>query len=139
MIEAFLPRHPVDGAPFSREEFAERLQAKERRYHIHHPFQVRMNNGELDVEAIRGWTANRYYYQTTIPVKDAAILSNCPDRATRRLWIQRILDHDGSDGDEGGLEAWLALGAAVGLERDELEDHRHVLPGVRFAIDAYYH
>ncbi|MEM9387621.1 MAG: pyrroloquinoline-quinone synthase PqqC [Pseudomonadota bacterium] len=138
MIEALLPRRVTDEAPYSREEFQAKLQEKERFYHIHHPFQVRMNSGELDAEAIRGWTANRYYYQTTIPVKDAAIMANCADRETRRLWIQRILDHDGSDGDEGGLEAWLALGAAVGLEREELEDHRHVLPGVRFAIDAYY-
>jgi pyrroloquinoline-quinone synthase len=138
MIESLRPRHVPDEPPLSREEFAARLQDRERYYHIHHPFQVMMNSGQLDREAIRGWTANRYYYQTTIPVKDAAILSNCHDRAARRLWVQRILDHDGSEGDEGGLEAWLALGKAVGLEREELEDHRHVLPGVRFAIDAYY-
>lgn len=138
MIEALLPRRVDESTPWSREEFAERLRAKECFYHIHHPFHVRMNGGELDREAIRGWTANRYYYQTTIPVKDAAIISNCSDRDARRLWVQRILDHDGADGEEGGLEAWLALGAAVGLSRQELEDHRHVLPGVRFAIDAYY-
>jgi pyrroloquinoline-quinone synthase len=138
MIQAFLPRRLEETTPLTREEFERRLRAKERFYHIHHPFHVRMNSGELDADAVRGWTANRYYYQTTIPVKDAAIMANCPDRAARRLWVQRILDHDGAAGEEGGLEAWLALGAAVGLSREELEDHRHVLPGVRFAIDAYY-
>ncbi len=64
-------------------------------------------------------------------------MANCPDRDARRLWVQRILDHDGVDGDDGGIEAWLQLGEAVGLEREELRDQRHVLPGVRFAVDAY--
>ncbi len=96
-----------------------------------------MNTGKLDKAAIQGWVANRFYYQTTIPIKDAAIMSNCPDRDTRRLWVQRIIDHDGVAGDEGGIEAWLQLGDAVGLKRKELLSYEHVLPGVRFAIDAY--
>jgi pyrroloquinoline-quinone synthase len=96
-----------------------------------------MNEGGLDREAVRGWVANRFYYQIKIPQKDAAILSNCPDREIRRQWIQRILDHDGRKGDEGGIEAWLRLGEAVGLGREEITDLRHVLPGVRFAVDAY--
>jgi len=70
-------------------------------------------------------------------VKDAAVLSNCPDRAMRREWIHRILDHDGHGDDAGGIEAWAQLALAVGLARDALEDLRHVLPGVRFAVDAY--
>ena len=70
-------------------------------------------------------------------VKDAAVLANCRDRDARRLWVQRILDHDGASGDEGGIEAWLRLGEAVGLSREEMLDERHVLPGVRFAVDAY--
>jgi pyrroloquinoline-quinone synthase len=86
---------------------------------------------------VRGWVANRFYYQIQIPRKDAAILSNCPDRGIRREWIQRILDHDGHTGDEGGIEAWLRLAEAVGLAREEVVDLRHVLPGVRFAVDAY--
>ena len=112
----------------------------ERFYHIHHPFQVQMNEGGLDAEAVRGWVANRYYYQIQIPRKDAAILSNCPEREIRQIWIQRILDHDGAaaEGPEaGGIEAWLRLGEAVGLTREEVIDQRHVLPGVRFAVDAY--
>ncbi len=123
--------------PWSREEFERRLRDKEKYYHIHHPFQVMMNDGELDRDAIRGWVANRFYYQTSIPVKDAAILANCRDRGFRRQWIQRILDHDGLEGEDGGIEAWLQLGEAVGLSREELLNEEHVLPGVRFAVDAY--
>lgn len=128
---------PSNAAPFAREAFERRLRDKERFYHIHHPFQVRMNAGELDRPAIQGWVANRFYYQTNIPVKDAAIMANCRDRDARRLWVQRIIDHDGVEGDDGGIEAWLQLGEAVGLSREETLDERHVLPGVRFAIDAY--
>jgi pyrroloquinoline-quinone synthase len=121
----------------NRQDFEARLRAMERFYHIHHPFHLAMNEGGLDRDAVRGWVANRYYYQIQIPLKDAAILSNCSDRDIRREWIQRILDHDGRQGDEGGTEAWLRLGEAVGLERTEVVDLRHVLPGVRFAVDAY--
>lgn len=126
-----------DAAPMSRVAFETALRAKESLYHINHPYQVRMNEGQLDQRAIRGWVANRFYYQTSIPIKDAAVMANCDDRDARRLWIQRILDHDGVDGDDGGIEAWLQLGEAVGLTREELLDERHVLPGVRFAVDAY--
>jgi len=65
------------------------------------------------------------------------MLSNCPDREVRREWIQRILDHDGRSGDEGGIEAWIQLGEAVGFSRAEITSLRHVVPGVRFAVDAY--
>ena len=123
--------------PWTRKEFEQQLRAKEKYYHINHEFHVLMNTGKLDKAAIQGWVANRFYYQTTIPIKDAAIMSNCPDRDTRRLWVQRIIDHDGVAGDEGGIEAWLQLGDAVGLKRKELLSYEHVLPGVRFAIDAY--
>jgi len=129
-----------DRPPQSREEFEARLRGMERFYHIHHPFHLAMNEGGLDAEAVRGWVANRFYYQIQIPRKDAAILSNCPDQRVRRVWIQRILDHDGlaEDGDDaGGIEAWLRLGESVGLTREEIVDQRHVLPGVRFAVDAY--
>jgi len=81
--------------------------------------------------------ANRFYYQTTIPVKDAAIMANCNDREVRREWVQRILDHDGTADREGGIEAWLRLAEAVGLSREEVISQKHVLPGVRFACDAY--
>lgn len=123
--------------PWSRDEFERQLRAKEKYYHINHPFQVFMNTGKLDKPAIQGWVANRFYYQTSIPVKDAAIMANCRDRDVRRMWVQRIIDHDGTHGDDGGIEAWLQLGEAVGLTRAELMSEQHVLPGVRFAIDAY--
>lgn len=123
--------------PWSREEFEQHLRAKEKYYHINHPFHVLMNTGKLEKQAIQGWVANRFYYQTSIPIKDAAIMANCHDRDTRRMWVQRIIDHDGTDDDPGGIEAWLQLGEAVGLSREELWSGEHVLPGVRFAIDAY--
>jgi len=90
---------------------------------------------------VRGWVANRFYYQTRIPQKDAAVMANCTDRAERRRWIERILDHDGrgdfNGSNAGGIEAWCRLGIATGLERDGVESLRHVQPGVRFAVDAY--
>jgi pyrroloquinoline-quinone synthase len=122
---------------WSRQEFEEQLRAKGRRYHIYHPYQVAMNSGKLTREQIQGWVCNRFYYQISIPSKDAAILSNMPDRDHRRKWIQRIIDHDGSTGDEGGIEAWVMLGEACGLQRSQITSQSHVLPGVRFAVDAY--
>ena len=123
--------------PWTLQEFEKKIRAKEKYYHINHEFHILMNSGKLDKPAIQGWVANRFYYQVAIPVKDAAIMSNCWDRDVRRHWIQRIIDHDGIQGDEGGIEAWLQLGEAVGLKRKELWSHKHLLPGVKFAIDAY--
>ena len=124
-------------APWNRDEFEAKLRESGAAYHIHHPFNRMLNDGKATREQIRGWVANRYYYQISIPIKDAAILANCPSRAMRREWIQRILDHDGYGADPGGIEAWTQLALAVGLAREELEDLRHVLPAVRFAVDAY--
>ena len=122
---------------WSRTEFEAQLRARGAGYHIHHPFNVRMNSGQLSEDQVRGWVANRFYYQVNIPLKDGAILSNCPDRETRRKWVSRILDHDGHGGNPGGIETWVRLGEAVGIEREELWSQRHVVPGVRFAVDAY--
>ncbi|WP_372831660.1 pyrroloquinoline-quinone synthase PqqC [Pontibacterium sp.] len=123
--------------PMSRDEFEQALRAKGDLYHIHHPYHVAMYDGSCTKQQIQGWVANRYYYQIMIPMKDAAIMANCPDRDTRRQWVQRILDHDGYEDAEGGIEAWLRLGEAVGLTREEVISQEHVLPGVRFAVDAY--
>lgn len=123
--------------PWTRKEFEKKIREKEKYYHINHEFHILMNSGKLDKPAIQGWVANRFYYQVAIPVKDAAIMSNCWDRDVRRHWIQRIIDHDGMEGDEGGIEAWLLLGEAVGLKRKDLWSHKYLLPGVKFAIDAY--
>jgi len=142
---------------WDRETFVEKLRAVGvRLYHDKHPFHVSMNEGLLSPDALRGWVANRFYYQKNIPLKDTAILSNCPVREVRRIWIHRILDHDGliqggrtscdaGDGplagahpaNEGGIEAWLLLGEACGISRDKLISDRHLLAGVRFAVDAY--
>src|SRR5918911_2452918 len=119
------------------EGFIAALRAQSQRYHSRHPFQVMMNEGRLSRGQIQGWVANRFYYQKNIPRKDAAILANCPDREVRRRWIRRILDQDGTADWQGGIEAWLRLGEAVGLTREEVWDERHVVPGVRFAVDAY--
>ncbi len=123
--------------PWSRTEFEAQLRARGASYHIHHPFNARMNSGKLSPEQLRGWVANRFYYQVNIPQKDGAIIANCPDRDTRRKWVRRILDHDGWDGNEGGIEAWVRLGQAVGIDPVALWSQRQVVHGVRFAVDAY--
>jgi pyrroloquinoline-quinone synthase len=127
----------VSEAPWPAEEFERRLRDKGHAYHIHHPFNVMLNSGRAEPAQIRGWVANRFYYQISIPVKDAAILANCDDRSVRRNWVQRILDHDGYGDDQGGIESWLRLAEAVGLDRQDVESLAQVLPGVRFAVDAY--
>lgn len=123
--------------PWSKEIFEQKLRALGDYYHIYHPYHIAMNTGKCNQEQIKGWVANRYYYQINIPIKDAAVMANCSDQTVRRLWIQRILDHDGRNDEEGGIEAWLRLGEACGLTRKEIISQEHVLPGVRFAVDAY--
>lgn len=107
------------------------------RYHHRHPFHIRMNAGELSREEIQRWVTSRYYYQFCIPLKDAAILSNCPIREVRRMWMHRILDHDGDEDRSGGIEAWLRLAEGCGVDRKSVESLKHVPPGVRFSVDAY--
>jgi pyrroloquinoline-quinone synthase len=128
---------------WSAEAFEAQLRNKGRSYHIHHPFNVRMTAGACTPDEIRCWIANRFYYQMCIPRKDAAILANMPDREHRRLWMERLLDHDGQgdfEGDQaGGIEAWTRLGEAAGISRDILWSLQLVAPGVRFACDAYVH
>ncbi len=123
--------------PWTRDEFEKHLRNKESFYHIRHPFHEKMNTGQCTQEQIQGWVINRFYYQISIPIKDAAVMANCRERDVRREWVKRILDHDGLEGEDGGIEAWLQLGEAVGLSRETLMSERHVLPGVRFAVDAY--
>jgi len=125
-------------SPASGDALAHRLrELLQRRYHHLHPFNQRMHRGELSREELQLWVANRFYYQINIPVKDALILANCPEREVRQQWIQRIIDHDGRPGEAGGIEAWLRLGEAMGVKRAELLAQRRLLPGVRFAVDAY--
>src|SRR5436190_3951466 len=125
-------------APWDPRTFTRKLrEVGSRSYHNKHPFHVLMNTGKLSRNELQTWVANRFYYQTCIPIKDAAIMSNCPVREIRRLWLHRIVDHDGTSADEGGIGAWLRFSEACGLRRRELLAHARVLPGVRFAVDAY--
>jgi len=120
-------------------EFVDRLRREgSSRYHDEHPFHVRMHEGSLTQSELQRWVLNRYYYQTRIPIKDALIVAKSSDPAFRRVWIRRIHDHDG-DGAEhpGGLEQWLRLAHAVGLDRQRVASCSDVLPGVRFACDGY--
>jgi pyrroloquinoline-quinone synthase len=125
-------------APLERSELIEWLRREGRaRYHNQHPYHLRMHAGELTKAQLQQWVLNRYYYQTRIPIKDAIILSKSDDPAFRRMWLHRIQEQDGVNPGEGGLELWLRLAAGVGLDPEEVRSCRSVLPGVRFACDAY--
>jgi pyrroloquinoline-quinone synthase len=133
---------PLEGnasrPPLPRKEFIEWLRREgASRYHDHHRYHVLMHEGKLTKAQLQQWVLNRYYYQTRIPIKDAILLSKSDDPAFRRMWIRRIQDHDGTAEGEGGLEMWLRLADGVGLDREEVASCRSVLPGVRFACDAY--
>lgn len=128
---------PIGDRPLPFDEFVEVLRREGfQRYHHQHPFHRLMNEGRLTPGQMRAWLVNRFYYQSVIPIKDAAILANCPIREVRRVWIRRILDHDGTSDKPGGIEAWLRFGEAMGLRRDQILQ-ADVLPGVRLAGDAY--
>lgn len=121
-----------------REEFIARLrEVGQLKYHDKHPFHLRMHAGGLTPDELRGWILNRFYYQRNIPVKDALVLSKLPTREDRRLWLQRIIDHDGRQSAEGGIEAWVRLGEAAGISRAAMWDDERILAGARFAVDAY--
>jgi pyrroloquinoline-quinone synthase len=124
-------------SPLDQQELVEALHATKERYWRDHPFHRRLHQGRLSEQEIRNWVANRWYYQAALPRKDAAILANCPLPEVRRRWIGRIIYHDGASEGEGGLEAWLRLAEAVGLNRAEVLAERHLAAGVRFATDAY--
>ncbi|RAG85876.1 pyrroloquinoline quinone biosynthesis protein C [Streptacidiphilus pinicola] len=127
----------VAAPPLTGAEFRAALSALEPRYWDAHPFHTRLHQGLLDEDGLRLWVANRWYYQRSIPQKDAAILANCPLAEVRRQWLPRIVYHDGADAGSGGTEMWLRLAEAVGLSRAAVLSEEHVLPGVRFAVDAY--
>ncbi len=131
------PPVPHLEAPLGPDELADALRAFSSSYYATHPFHQLMHEGRLSRTQLQIWVANRLAYQRAIPRKDAAILSNCPDPAVRRVWLQRIIDHDGSAPGTGGIEMWIRLGEALGVPREEMEDERHVLPGVRLAAEGY--
>ena len=122
----------------TRDELRARLQeVGQERYHHRHPFHLLMHEGRLDRGQLQAWALNRYYYQSRIPIKDAIILSRCEDRDFRVAWRKRIVDHDGDQTHEGGIERWLRLGEATGLTRDLVRSGEGVLPATRYAVDAY--
>lgn len=128
----------VKRPPLPAEEFIDWLRREgASRYHDAHSVHVAMHEGKLSKEDLQCWVLNRYYYQTRVPIKDALILSKSEDPVFRRMWIHRIHDHDGSDAGDGGLELWLRLADGVHLDRELTASCRGVLPGVRFACDAY--
>ncbi|NOY29477.1 MAG: pyrroloquinoline-quinone synthase PqqC [Planctomycetes bacterium] len=123
---------------WSQEEFTDKLrQVGQRQYHDRHPFHRLMHEGKLTREQVQCWVANRFYYQKNIPIKDALLLSRCPVKEVRQHWVQRIIDHDGTENEPGGIEKWLRLGEGVGLTRDDLENDARLLPAVRYSVDAY--
>ncbi|SES74140.1 pyrroloquinoline-quinone synthase PqqC [Oceanicella actignis] len=125
-------------APQDRAAFEARLRAiGDARYHDKHPFHRRLHSGGCSPDEVRAWVINRYYYQSRIPMKDAAFMSRVSDPALRRAWRKRIEDHDGTDAREGGIARWLRLAQAVGLDPDYVASERGVLPATRFAVDAY--
>jgi pyrroloquinoline quinone biosynthesis protein D len=109
------------------------------RYHNLHPFHGLLHSGKLDRDQVRAWALNRYYYQAMIPVKDASILARMSSPDLRRIWRQRIIDHDGETPQDGGIERWLHLTDGLGLPRDYVISTRGILPGTRFAVEAYVH
>lgn len=122
----------------TREEFEARLrQIGAERYHDLHPFHDRLHGGGCSPDQVRAWVINRYYYQHSIPMKDAAFMSRVEDPALRRAWRSRIEDHDGTADNEGGIRRWLRLAEAVGLDPDYVASCRGVLPATKFAVDAY--
>jgi coenzyme PQQ biosynthesis protein C len=109
------------------------------RYHNRHPFHELMNTGKLTRGQLQAWALNRYYYQASIPIKDATILSRMADPAVRRVWRQRIIDHDGNSDEDGGIARWLALTGGLGLDGAYVTSLAGILPATRFAVDAYVH
>lgn len=131
-----------------RLESAEQLETRLReigaeRYHNNHPFHILMRDGALDKGQIQAWALNRYYYQSRIPIKDSALMSRMVDPELRRIWSQRVVDHDGTreglrEG-QGGIEKWLHLCERLGLDRAYVVSEEGVLPATKFAVDAYVH
>jgi pyrroloquinoline-quinone synthase len=133
---------PVSTAPtsdlLSAGELAQKLRAiGEERYHHRHPFHLLMHEGRLTRGQLQAWALNRFYYQSQIPVKDALVLSRSGDPEFRRLWRKRLVDHDGDRSGDGGIERWLRLAEATGLDRERVVSGSEVLPAVRYAVNAY--
>lgn len=108
-----------------------------KRYHRLHPFHDLLHGGKCTRDQVQAWALNRYYYQAMIPIKDASLIARCEDTAVRREWRSRLVDHDGERDGDGGIARWLKLTDGLGLDRDYVMSLRGLLPGTRFAVDAY--
>lgn len=130
----------MSDAPLSPADLEAALRAiGAERYHNLHPFHRRLHGGELTRGQVQAWALNRYYYQHCIPLKDAALIARADDAALRREWRARLVDHDGEREGDGGTARWLALAEGLGLDRDYVASTRGILPGTRFAVEAYVH
>jgi pyrroloquinoline-quinone synthase len=109
------------------------------RYHNLHPFHRLLHGGKLTKGQVQAWALNRYYYQSSIPIKDAVVISRFRDRNIRLEWRHRIEDHDGDVDTEGGIERWLKLTEGLDLDTAYVESAEGILPATRFAVDAYVH
>lgn len=128
----------LDQAVMTRAELEAALRAiGAERYHHRHPFHQLMHEGKLTRSQLQAWALNRYYYQSIIPIKDALILSRADDSAFRRAWRKRIVDHDGDGIRPGGIEKWIELAKATGLDAELVASGKGILPGVRYAVNAY--
>ncbi|KIL99484.1 Coenzyme PQQ synthesis protein C [Paramagnetospirillum magnetotacticum MS-1] len=107
------------------------------RYHNLHPFHKMLHGGKATPGQVRAWALNRYYYQAIIPIKDSVILSRIKDPDIRRVWRQRVVDHDGEAVGEGGIARWLNMCEQLGLDRDYVVSTEGLLPATRYACDAY--
>ena len=124
--------------PMSGNEFEQKLrEIGAERYHDNCRFHHLLHSGKLNKGQVQAWSINRYYYQINISIKDSALMSRIKDPSLRRIWIKRILDHDGRKGDEGGIERWYKLTDGLGLDRDYVKSTKGVLPATKFAVDAY--
>jgi pyrroloquinoline-quinone synthase len=126
------------GRPLSPEELRAAVREIGRqRYHHQHPFHLLMHEGRLTRGQLQAWALNRYYYQSRIPIKDAIVISRSDDPEFRRAWRKRVLDHDGNNSPEGGIERWIRLAEATGLTRERVTEGKEILPAVRYSVDAY--
>jgi len=107
------------------------------RYHNLHPFHRMLHGGKLTKGQVQAWALNRYCYQSAIPRKDASLIARTDDPELRRVWRQRLVDHDGELPGEGGVARWLALTDGLGLDRAYVASTRGALPATKFAVEAY--
>ena len=131
-------KKPIANNVLTKEEFESRLRhIGKYRYHDNCRFHHLLHSGKLNKGQVQAWAINRYYYQINISIKDSALMSRIKDPSLRRVWIKRILDHDGRKDDEGGIERWYKLTDGLGIDREYVKSTDGVLPATKFAVDSY--